>query len=144
MKKILLLLSVIVLCILCISCEKKKEYSGTVMIYSSLSGDELQSLKESFEAKYPTVTVDYYFSDSDNVIDRLENEAMTGQINADIVIFKKAEDLDRFRLTNLLADYKSKKMKKNNEREYIGNRLGLLKDCMNEENGKLLIDFLTI
>lgn len=116
MKKILSLAFVSLLIISLVSCSTKEakeniNYSGAIMLYSSMESVELQALKTAFENKYPGITLDYYYSTPENVAEKLSLEKKSGFINADLVWFDSMlgyESIDK----ELIENYVSKEAKK--------------------------------
>ena len=60
-------------------------YSGTVTLYCSMQEEEIQALKEGFEAKYPQITMNYFFAGTNKVLTKLATEMQSGEISADLV-----------------------------------------------------------
>ena len=61
MKKTLALLLALVM-VLSVSAAAFAEPSGKVMLYSSMQEAQLQAIEQAFEAKYPTVDMEYYYA----------------------------------------------------------------------------------
>ena len=57
-------------------------YSGTVTLYCSMQEEEIQAIKEGFEAKYPQVTMNYFFAGTNKVLTKLATEMQSGEISA--------------------------------------------------------------
>lgn len=115
MKRIVLkLISICLVASTIVSCKKEVKtvnYAGAVMLYSSMESNELQLIKTAFENKYPGITLDYYYSTPENVIEKINIEKKSGFINADLVWFDSMlgfEIMDK----ELLENYKSKEAKK--------------------------------
>lgn len=53
-------------------------YSGTVTLYCSMQEEEIQALKEGFEAKYPQITMNYFFAGTNKVLTKLATEMQSG------------------------------------------------------------------
>ena len=80
---------------------------GKVMLYSSMQEAQLQAIKEAFEAKYPDVTMDYYFASGGKVITKMSTEAQAGQIEADLVWLGDPSDYEGFKDAGYLQPYTS-------------------------------------
>lgn len=157
MKKYILLILMIFICLLT-ACKKQevKVHSGSVMMYSTMSNDELNFIKEMFENNYAGVTFDYYYSNKESVRSLLDEEKASGMFNADVLFGFDLDTLNELKGKGYLADYKSKESKKfpkdlkDKDGTYVGLMkkdgvvvpIALLKDSPCAENGKLLIDFL--
>ena len=81
--------------------------AGKVMLYSSMQEAQLQAVKEGFEAKYPDITMDYYFASGGKVITKMSTEAQAGQIEADLVWLGDPSDYESFKAAGYLAPYTS-------------------------------------
>lgn len=84
------------------------QYSGTVMLYSSMQEAQLQAVKEAFEKEYPGIKMDYYFASGGKVITKMTTEAQAGQINADVIWLGDPSDYEGFKQKNYLQKYTSK------------------------------------
>lgn len=117
MKKLFVVLLVVSLSISAlISCGKKNEktrdvISGSVMLYSSMDENILMELKRAFETKYPGVTMDYYFSTSDRVSNRLFAENSVGQFNCDVIWSGSQLDFEKYKNEGYLIPYKPKDLR---------------------------------
>ena len=47
--------------------------------------EEIQAIKEGFEAKYPQITMNYFFAGTNKVLTKLATEMQSGEISADLV-----------------------------------------------------------
>ncbi len=82
-------------------------YSGTVMLYSSMQEDQLIAVKQAFEAKYPNVTMEYYFAGTSKVVTKISTEAQAGQVDADVIWVGDASDYVSFKNEGILQKYSS-------------------------------------
>lgn len=103
MKKIITL--ILTLCL--VACTFTAVAEGKVMLYSSMQEAQLQAIKEAFEAKYPDVTMDYYFASGGKVITKMSTEAQAGQIEADVVWLGDPSDYEGFKRAGYLQQYTS-------------------------------------
>lgn len=83
------------------------EYSGTVMVYSSMQEDQLIAVKQAFEAKYPGVTMEYYFAGTSKVITKIATEAQAGHVDADVIWVGDPADYASFKEQGILQPYTS-------------------------------------
>ncbi|MBQ3646047.1 MAG: ABC transporter substrate-binding protein [Synergistaceae bacterium] len=83
------------------------EPSGKVMMYSSMQEDQLVAIKKGFEAKYPGVTMDYYFAGTGRVITKIVTEHQAGQVAADIIWVGDPSDYLSFKEEGILEKYSS-------------------------------------
>ena len=83
------------------------EYSGTVMVYSSMQEDQLIAVKQAFEAKYPGVTMEYYFAGTSKVITKIATEAQAGHVDADVIWVGDPADYASFKEQGILQPYSS-------------------------------------
>ena len=81
--------------------------AGKVMLYSSMQEAQLQAVKEAFEAKYPDITMDYYFASGGKVITKMSTEHQAGQIEADVVWLGDPSDYEGFKKAGYLQQYTS-------------------------------------
>ena len=81
--------------------------SGTVMLYSSMQEDQLVAVKKGFEAKYPGITMDYYFAGTGRVITKIATEHQAGQVAADVIWVGDPSDYLSFKKEGILAQYSS-------------------------------------
>ena len=87
MKKLMILMLVcaMILCTAFAAAEADPtSYSGSVMIYSSAGEDVVLAIKEAFEAKYPTVKLDYYAATSGKCVTKLATEFQSGTVACDV------------------------------------------------------------
>ena len=140
------------------SCKKKETivYSGAVRLYTSLSGEEVQNLKSEFENKYKGILFDYFYGDSEKIMEMLNEEMELGQIEADVIFMGTFADMDDLKADEMIKPYESnatkkiKKEYKDADSFYVGvnvpfDRLipiALVNNSLNETNGKYLIDFI--
>ena len=54
------------------------EPSGKVMLYSSMQEAQLQAIEQAFEAKYPTVDMEYYYAGGGKLVTKMTTEAKDG------------------------------------------------------------------
>lgn len=103
MKKLIVLVVALCLTAVCLTAMA----DGTVMLYSSMQEAQLQAIKEAFEAKYPDITMDYYFASGGKVITKMSTEAQAGQIEADLVWLGDPSDYEGFKKAGYLQQYTS-------------------------------------
>lgn len=103
MKKLITLVIALCLATVCLTAMA----DGTVMLYSSMQEAQLQAIKEAFEAKYPDITMDYYFASGGKVITKMSTEAQAGQIEADLVWLGDPSDYEGFKKAGYLQQYTS-------------------------------------
>lgn len=84
-----------------------QQYSGKVMLYSSMKETQLNAVKEAFEKKYPGITLDVYAAGGGKVITKMATEAKAGQINADIIWLGDPSDYEGFKKEGYLQQYSS-------------------------------------
>ena len=157
MKKIAILLLGLMLIVSVAACAKKEiTYSGSVMIYSSLNREQMNALKKAVEEKFNGITLDYYFGEVERIERKLYAEKDSGQVNADVLMFGGKDNFNELKDKNILKQYESKETKQieSDKRDKDGKYyivdfdggislpIGLVDECINEENAKLLIDFL--
>lgn len=82
MNKIFLLFLVLILSFSC----AKKEDKQKVWIYTSLYKDTVNDLKPKLEKEFPNVVVQFYQAGSEEVAAKVQAEALSGKIQADILI----------------------------------------------------------
>ena len=87
--------------------EDAAQYSGKVMLYSSMQEDQLVALKEAFEKKYPGVTMEYYFAGTSKVVTKISTEAQAGHVDADVIWVGDAADYVSFKENGILQQYTS-------------------------------------
>ena len=61
MKKIVALMLALIM-VLSMSVALAEAPKGKVMLYSSMQEAQLQAIEQAFEAKYPTVDMEYYYN----------------------------------------------------------------------------------
>lgn len=89
MKKLISITLALMLCLsfmvpVALAEKAPEDYSGTVMVYTSTGEDVVLKLKAAFEAKYPNVTLDYYYAGSGKVVTKLSTEFETNAVACDI------------------------------------------------------------
>ena len=94
MKKLLLLISLV---LVTASCTKKDEKTK-VWIYTSLYKDTIADIQPKLATEFPTVDVQFYQAGSEEVAAKVQAEALAGKIQADILISS-----DRFWYEDLAA-----------------------------------------
>lgn len=162
MKKILFCILILMTCLL-VSCKEKKPkiYTGSVMLYSTLDNDVLKAIKLAFENEYRGVTLDYYHSRDERVRQLLDNEKSTGEFDGDVLLGFDLGTFAELDEKGYFSDYVSKESKKYDSqyKSKTGNYVGvlkiskeddkvsvipiaLLKGAINDENGKLLVDYI--
>lgn len=103
MKKLVTLVIALCLAAVCLTAVA----DGKVMLYSSMQEAQLQAIKDAFEAKYPDITMDYYFASGGKVITKMSTEAQAGQIEADLVWLGDPSDYEGFKKAGYLQQYTS-------------------------------------
>ena len=104
-------------------------YSGTVTLYCSMQEEEIQAIKEGFEAKYPQITMNYFFAGTNKVLTKLATEMQSGEISADLVWTGAPSDYRKLKENRYLSPYISPQAININEafmdehHYYIGGRL---------------------
>lgn len=116
MKKVIksILLGILMIA-LCISCTKKttsRVYSGSVLLYSTLDEDILKAIKGAFEATYPGIAMDYYFSTLDRVNNRLAAEKSIDSFEGDVIIAGNALIFEDYKSLDYLEPYIPTEVKK--------------------------------
>ena len=82
--------------------------SGKVMLYSSMQEAQLQELEKAFEAKYPTVDMEYYYAGGGKLVTKMTTEAQDGgQIACDLVWLGDPSDYEVFKANGWLEPYVS-------------------------------------
>ena len=81
--------------------------AGKVMMYSSMQEDQLMAVKKGFEAKYPDITMDYYFAGTGKVITKIATEHKSGQVAADVIWVGDPSDYISFKKEGILEKYSS-------------------------------------
>lgn len=96
------------LCAVSFADEKAPEaYSGTVMLYSSADEGVILKLKEAFEAKYPNVTMEYYFAGSGKVVTKLSTEIQSNAVGCDVVFLASPDSFITWKNEGNLLAYDS-------------------------------------
>ena len=84
------------------------EPSGKVMLYSSMQEAQLQAIEQAFEAKYPTVDMEYYYAGGGKLVTKMTTEAKAGgQIASDVVWLGDPSDYESFKDNGWLEPYVS-------------------------------------
>lgn len=84
-----------------------EEYSGTVMFYTSLDEGVILKLKEAFEAKYPNVTMEYYFAGSGKIVTKLSTEMQSNAVGCDVVLLASPDSFITWKNEGNLLTYES-------------------------------------
>ncbi len=107
MKKTLALLLALMM-VLSVSAAAFAEPSGKVMLYSSMQEAQLQAIEQAFEAKYPTVDMEYYYAGGGKLVTKMTTEAQDGgQIASDLVWLGDPSDYEAFKANGWLEPYVS-------------------------------------
>lgn len=107
MKKTLALLLALIM-VLSVSAAAFAEPSGKVMLYSSMQEAQLQAIEQAFEAKYPTVDMEYYYAGGGKLVTKMTTEAQDGgQIASDLVWLGDPSDYEAFKANGWLEPYVS-------------------------------------
>ena len=107
MKKTLALLLALVM-VLSVSAAAFAEPSGKVMLYSSMQEAQLQAIEQAFEAKYPTVDMEYYYAGGGKLVTKMTTEAQDGgQIASDLVWLGDPSDYEALKANGWLEPYVS-------------------------------------
>jgi len=99
------------------------------MLYSSMQEDQLLAIKKGFEAKYPNITMEYYFAGTGRVMTKIATEAQAGQVGADVIWVGDPADYVSFKELGILERYESPEAAfiddayKDPEGYYIGARM---------------------
>ncbi|MCR5731560.1 MAG: ABC transporter substrate-binding protein [Sphaerochaetaceae bacterium] len=80
---------------------------GSVMVYTSTGEDVVLKLKEAFEAKYPNITMDYYYGGSGKVVTKLSTEFQTKAVTCDLVWMADPSSMITWKGEGNLVPYKS-------------------------------------
>ena len=101
----LMLAAVMVMSMAAASAEGPK---GKVMLYSSMQEAQLQAIEKAFEAKYPTVDMEYYYAGGGKLVTKMTTEAQDGgQIASDLVWLGDPSDYVGFKANGWLEPYVS-------------------------------------
>ena len=107
MKKPLAFILALVM-VLSVSAIAFAEPSGKVMLYSSMQEAQLQAIEQAFEAKYPTVDMEYYYAGGGKLVTKMTTEAQDGgQIASDLVWLGDPSDYEAFKANGWLEPYVS-------------------------------------
>ena len=107
MKKTLAFILALVM-VLSVSAVAFAEPSGKVMLYSSMQEAQLQAIEQAFEAKYPTVDMEYYYAGGGKLVTKMTTEAQDGgQIASDLVWLGDPSDYVAFKANGWLEPYVS-------------------------------------
>ena len=107
MKKTLAFILALVM-VLSVSAVAFAEPSGKVMLYSSMQEAQLQAIEQAFEAKYPTVDMEYYYAGGGKLVTKMTTEAQDGgQIASDLVWLGDPSDHEAFKANGWLEPYVS-------------------------------------
>ena len=113
MKKRLLFMLALLLILNLFACNKKNtNYSGSVMLYTTLDENAIRALKYAFEEEYKGMVLDFYYGDLDRVKNKIEIEFESGQPNADVVFISSPLTLEEFKNSGKIIKYVSKESKK--------------------------------
>jgi len=82
-------------------------HASTVMLYSSMQEDQLLAIKKGFEAKYPHITMEYYFAGTGRVMTKIATEAQAGTVGADVIWVGDPADYISFKEIGILEKYSS-------------------------------------
>ena len=107
MKKIVALMLALIM-VLSMASVAMAEPSGKVMLYSSMQEAQLQAIEQAFEAKYPTVDMEYYYAGGGKLVTKMTTEAKDGgQIASDVVWLGDPSDYEAFKANGWLEPYVS-------------------------------------
>lgn len=67
--------------------------------------EEIQAIKEGFEAKYPQITMNYFFAGTNKVLTKLATEMQSGEISADLVWTGAPSDYRKLKENRYLSPY---------------------------------------
>ena len=105
MKKMFALILAVIL-VFAVTAAASAEPSGTVMLYSSMQEAQLQAIEQAFEAKYPTVNMEYYYAGGGKLVTKMTTEAQDGgQIASDLVWLGDPSDYEVFKANGWLEPY---------------------------------------
>ncbi|MBF1101835.1 MAG: extracellular solute-binding protein, partial [Solobacterium sp.] len=76
-----------------------------VMLYSSLKEQQLEALKEGFEAAHPEYSLDYYAAGTSKVATKIATEKQSGQIATDLVWIGDPSNYVTFKEQGILEAY---------------------------------------
>ncbi len=107
MKKTLAIILALVM-VLSVSAAAFAEPSGKVMLYSSMQEAQIQAIEQAFEAKYPSVDMEYYYAGGGKLVTKMTTEAQDGgQIASDLVWLGDPSDYEAFKANGWLEKYVS-------------------------------------
>ena len=108
MKKLLAMILTAALLVSMVSLALADEPKGKVMLYSSMQEAQLQAIEKAFEAKYPTVDMEYYYAGGGKLVTKMTTEAQDGgQIASDLVWLGDPSDYEVFKANGWLQPYVS-------------------------------------
>ena len=108
MKKFVSLLLTLALVFAMSSMAMAEAPSGKVMLYSSMQEAQLQAIEQAFEAKYPSVDMEYYYAGGGKLVTKMTTEAQdNGQIASDLVWLGDPSDYEAFKANGWLEPYVS-------------------------------------
>ena len=108
MKKLVALMLVAVLALSMTAVAFAEGPKGKVMLYSSMQEAQLQAIEQAFEAKYPTVDMEYYYAGGGKLVTKMTTEAQDGgQIASDLVWLGDPSDYEVFKANGWLQPYVS-------------------------------------
>lgn len=135
MKKLLALMLALVMCLGMVACGGSGSQNegdgpnGTVTVYTSVPQEMADAFKDTFEDKYPGVTVNIYRATAGEVLTKVKTEAEGGQVTADIVWVADFSSAESLKDLGLLAQYTSSEdaaidaSLKDSEGYYYGSRI---------------------
>ena len=108
MKKIVALVLALIMLLSVTAVAAAEAPKGKVMLYSSMQEAQLQELEKAFEAKYPTVDMEYYYAGGGKLVTKMTTEAQDGgQIACDLVWLGDPSDYEAFKANGWLEPYVS-------------------------------------
>lgn len=108
MKKIVALFLAMIMVLSMAAVAVAETPSGKVMLYSSMQEAQLQAIEQAFEAKYPTVDMEYYYAGGGKLVTKMTTEAQDGgQIASDLVWLGDPSDYEAFKANGWLQPYVS-------------------------------------
>ena len=106
MKKFVTLMLALALVLSMTALASAEAPSGKVMLYSSMQEAQLQAIEAAFEAKYPTVDMEYYYAGGGKLVTKMTTEAQDGgQIASDLVWLGDPSDYEAFKANGWLEPY---------------------------------------
>ena len=82
------LASIIIMCLMMTvvpGCQKEVKPTGTVNLYTSVPTAIIEELKQEFEAENPGVHLEIYRKGTSAVVEKINEEIATGQVQADLI-----------------------------------------------------------